>query len=77
MLRERASDAIGHGVHGNGTVVDVADTPRTDSIFVNDSQAAQVVSVVRGYLDALRRFRRAGSENSSHVASENRAAESR
>ena len=38
---------------------------------------AQVVSVVRGYLDALRRFRRAGSENSSHVASENRAAESR
>src|SRR5438067_8438465 len=44
MLRERASDAIGNGVHGNGTVVD-ADTPRTDSIFVNDSQAAQVVSV--------------------------------
>src|SRR5437588_1942770 len=45
MLRERASDAIGNGVHGNGTLVDVADTPRTDSIFVNDSQAAQVVSV--------------------------------
>ena len=45
MLRERASDAIGNGVHGNGTVVDVADTPRTDSIFVNDSQAAHVVSV--------------------------------
>jgi GH15 family glucan-1,4-alpha-glucosidase len=38
---------------------------------------AQVISVVRGYLDAMRRFRRAGSENSTHVASENRAAESR
>ncbi|MCU1230177.1 MAG: glycosyl hydrolase, glucoamylase [Acidobacteria bacterium] len=38
---------------------------------------AQVISVVRGYLDALRRFRLAGSENSTHALSENRAAESR
>jgi glucoamylase len=38
---------------------------------------AQVISVVRGYLDALRRFRGAGSENLTHVTSENRAAESR
>src|SRR5947209_463555 len=44
MLRERASDANRNGVHSNGTVVDVADTPRTDSIFVNDPQAAHVVS---------------------------------
>src|SRR5713101_1533379 len=46
MLRERASDAHGNGVHGNGdgTAVDVADTPRTDSIFLDDSQAPHVVS---------------------------------
>ncbi len=44
MLRERASDANGDGFHGNGTAVDVADTPRTDSIFLDDSQAPHVVS---------------------------------
>ncbi len=47
MLRERASDANGNGFHGNGdgTAVDVADTPRTDSFFLDDSQAPHVVSV--------------------------------
>lgn len=44
MLRERASDAKGNGFHGNGTAVDVADTPRPDSIFLDDSQAPDVVS---------------------------------
>jgi len=46
MLRERTSDAKGNGCHGNsdGTAVDVADTPRTDSIFLDDSQAPHVVS---------------------------------
>src|SRR5260370_32855623 len=41
MLRERASDAHGNGT---GTAVDIADTPRTDSIFLDDSQAPHVVS---------------------------------
>src|SRR5713101_7549806 len=45
MLRARASDAHGNGVRGNGTAVDVADTRRTDSIFLDDSQAPHVVSV--------------------------------
>jgi len=46
MLRERASDANGNGFQGNrnGPAVDVADTPRTDSIFLDDSQAPHVVS---------------------------------
>jgi hypothetical protein len=46
MLREGASDAHGNGVPGNGTgtAVDVADTRRTDSIFLDDSQAPHVVS---------------------------------
>ncbi len=46
MLRERASDANGNGFQGNrnGSAVDLADTPRTDSIFVDDSQAPHVVS---------------------------------
>jgi type II secretory pathway pseudopilin PulG len=44
MLRERASDAKGNEFHGNGTAVDVADTPRPDSIFLDDSQAAPDVS---------------------------------
>ena len=46
MLRERASDANGNGFPGNrnGTAVDVADTPRTDSIFLDDSQAPHTVS---------------------------------
>src|SRR5216684_8454031 len=46
MLRERASDANDNAFHGNGdgTAVDVADTPRTDSIFLDDSQAPHVVS---------------------------------
>jgi hypothetical protein len=44
MLRERASDANGNGVDGNGTAVDVADTPRIDSIFLDESQAPHVVS---------------------------------
>ena len=46
MLRERASDAHGYGVPGNGTgtAVDVADTRRPDSIFLDDSQAPHVVS---------------------------------
>lgn len=38
---------------------------------------AQVISVVRGYLDSLRRFRRNPGENPAQNASENRAAESR
>ncbi|HKP36842.1 MAG TPA: hypothetical protein VJT71_08280 [Pyrinomonadaceae bacterium] len=41
MLRERASDSNGNG---NRTAVDVADTPRPDSIFLDDSQAPHVVS---------------------------------
>ena len=41
MLRERASDSNGNG---NRTAVDVADMPRPDSIFLDDSQAAPVVS---------------------------------
>src|SRR5713226_10281996 len=47
MLREQASDATGNGFPGNrnGPAVDVADTPRTDSIFFDDSQAPHVVSV--------------------------------
>lgn len=47
MLRERASDATGNGFPGNrnGPAVEVADTPRTDSIFLDDSQAPHVVSV--------------------------------
>ena len=47
MLRERASDATGNGFPGNrnGPAVDVADTRRTDSIFLDDSQAPHVVSV--------------------------------
>jgi hypothetical protein len=40
MLRERASDA-----NGNGIAVEVADTPRHDAIFLDDSQAPHVVSV--------------------------------
>jgi hypothetical protein len=44
MLRERASDANSNGVHGNGTAIDVADTPRSDSIFLDDSQVPHVVS---------------------------------
>src|SRR5260221_12721446 len=46
MLRERASDANGNGFHGNGdgTAVDAANTPRTESIFLDDSQAPHVVS---------------------------------
>ncbi len=46
MLRERAPDANGYGFQGNrnGPAVDVAETPRTDSIFFDDSQAPQVVS---------------------------------
>jgi len=46
MLRERASDANGNGFLGNrnGPAVDVADTPRTDSIFLDDAQAPHVVS---------------------------------
>jgi hypothetical protein len=46
MLRERASDANGYSVHGDGDgiAVDVADTPRSDSIFLDDSQAPHVVS---------------------------------
>src|SRR6266404_8086722 len=46
MLRERASDATGNGFPGNrnGTAVDVADPPRTNSIFLDDSQAPHVVS---------------------------------
>src|SRR5438445_138667 len=39
MLRERASDA-----NGKSIAADVADTPRTDSIFLDDSQAPHVVS---------------------------------
>ncbi len=46
MLRERASDANGNGFQGkrNGAAVDVADTPRTNSIFLDESQAPDVVS---------------------------------
>lgn len=44
MLRERASDAYGNEFHGNGAAIDVADTPRTDSVFLDDSQAPHVVS---------------------------------
>src|SRR5712691_128372 len=46
MLRERASDTNGNEFRGNGdgTAVDVADTPRTASIFLDDSQAPHVVS---------------------------------
>jgi len=46
MFRERASDANDNGFHANGnsTAVDVADTPRTDSIFLDDSQAPRVAS---------------------------------
>src|SRR6266852_9137523 len=39
MLRERASEA-----NGNGITSDVADTRRTDSIFLDDSQATHVLS---------------------------------
>src|SRR6266567_4575759 len=47
MFRERASDAAGSGFRGNrnGPAVDVADTPRPDSIYLDDSQAPHVVSV--------------------------------
>src|SRR5216684_7197636 len=46
MLRERASDANDNAsdANSNGTAVDVADTPRTDSILLDDSQAPHVVS---------------------------------
>jgi hypothetical protein len=44
MLRERASDDKNNGFHGNDTAVDVADTPRPNSIFLDDSQAPHVVS---------------------------------
>ena len=46
MLRERASDGNGNGFQGNGdgSAVDVANTPRTESIFLDDSQASHVVS---------------------------------
>src|SRR5438128_1495188 len=46
MLRERASDANDNGFQGNrnGSAVDLEDTPRTDSSFLDDPQAPDVIS---------------------------------